>query len=220
MKEYYTYAYLREDRTPYYIGKGKKNRAHRVSGRRIKPPKDKSRIILLKQNLTEKEAFKHEIYMIAVFGRKDLGTGILHNRTDGGEGSSGSPRFFTEEHKQKLRTYAKDREVTQETREKIGRKLKNRKFSQETRDKMSNSKKGVPHTKEHNEKIRKSNYERPKESFRRYVYTFISPNGEITETTDVINFCKEHGLTHSKVCATSRGLQSHHKGWKVFRRLK
>ena len=35
--------------------------------------KDKSRIIFLKQNLTEEEAFKHEIYMIAVFGRKDLG---------------------------------------------------------------------------------------------------------------------------------------------------
>ena len=87
--QYYTYAYLREDRTPYYVGKGKCNRAYRKRKSEIKPPKDKSRIIKLKQNLTEEEAFKHEIYMIAVFGRKDLGTGILHNRTDGGEGTSG-----------------------------------------------------------------------------------------------------------------------------------
>jgi hypothetical protein len=84
---FYTYAYLREDRTPYYIGKGSKKDIYKNKGE-IKPPKDKSRIIFLKQNLTEEEAFKHEIYMIAVFGRKDLGTGILHNRTDGGEGSS------------------------------------------------------------------------------------------------------------------------------------
>jgi len=89
MNNYYTYAYLREDRTPYYIGKGKGNRAYRRRKNDTKSPKDKSRIIFLKQNLTEEEAFKHEIYMIAVFGRKDLGTGILHNRTDGGEGPSG-----------------------------------------------------------------------------------------------------------------------------------
>jgi hypothetical protein len=44
---------------------------------------------MLKTGLSEEEAFKHEVYMIAVFGRKDLGTGILHNRSDGGEGSSG-----------------------------------------------------------------------------------------------------------------------------------
>ena len=86
--EYYTYAYLREDKTPYYIGKGKGNRAYIRGKKDTKPPKDKSRIIFLKQNLTETEAFRHEIYMIAVFGRKDLGTGILHNRTDGGEGTS------------------------------------------------------------------------------------------------------------------------------------
>jgi hypothetical protein len=86
---FYTYAYLRVDRTPYYIGKGQGKRLYQKGKGQIKPPKDKTRIIFLKQNITEKEAFKHEKYMIAVFGRKDLGTGILHNRTDGGDGASG-----------------------------------------------------------------------------------------------------------------------------------
>jgi len=94
---YYTYAYLREDKTPYYIGKGTENRIYSTN-RRVKPPKDKSRIIFLKQNLTEEEAFKHEKYMIAVFGRKDNGTGILRNLTDGGEGTSnrGTPEQRSE----------------------------------------------------------------------------------------------------------------------------
>jgi hypothetical protein len=43
----------------------------------------------LKRNLTEEEAFKHEIYMIAIFGRKDNGTGILINLTNGGDGVPG-----------------------------------------------------------------------------------------------------------------------------------
>lgn len=87
--EYYTYAYLREDGTPYYIGKGKGKRAYKKGRDEVKPPRDKSRIIILKTNLTEEAAFKHEIYMIAVFGRKNLGTGILRNKTDGGDGASG-----------------------------------------------------------------------------------------------------------------------------------
>ena len=89
---FYTYAYLREDRTPYYIGKGCKNRINDDRGKPGKKPKDKLRIIYLKQNLTEEEAFKHEKYMIAVFGRKDLGTGILRNKSDGGDGASGAVR--------------------------------------------------------------------------------------------------------------------------------
>ena len=85
---YYTYAYLRENGTPYYIGKGKGVRAYRKNRVGVKPPKDKNKILVLKKNLTEEGAFKHEKYMIAVFGRKDLNTGILVNKTDGGEGSS------------------------------------------------------------------------------------------------------------------------------------
>jgi len=97
---YYTYAYLREDKTPYYIGKGKGNRIFNKNKGDIRPPKDKSRIIFLKKNLTEAEAFRHEIYMITVFGRKDLETGILRNRTDGGEGASGL--VISEETRKKL----------------------------------------------------------------------------------------------------------------------
>jgi hypothetical protein len=100
LNRFYTYAYLRVDRSPYYVGKGQEYRLYEKYGREIKPPKDKSRIIFLKQNLTEQEAFKHEKYMIAVLGRKDLGTGILHNRTDGGEGSSGATR--SEETRRKI----------------------------------------------------------------------------------------------------------------------
>ena len=84
MTDYYTYAYLRENGKPYYIGKGKGNRLYYKYGKNCKPPKDRSKIIKLKQNLTEEEAFKHEIYMISVFGKKCNGTGILMNIADGG----------------------------------------------------------------------------------------------------------------------------------------
>jgi hypothetical protein len=89
MKHFYTYAWVREDRTPYYIGKGHGNRAYDKS-RQFCPPRD--RILILKQGLSESEAFSHEKYMIFIFGRKDLGTGILRNLTNGGDGASGAVR--------------------------------------------------------------------------------------------------------------------------------
>ena len=59
MKEYYTYAYLREDGTPYYIGKGVRNRIDNPISHRSLPPKD--RRIFLKKNLTNEESIKHGI---------------------------------------------------------------------------------------------------------------------------------------------------------------
>jgi len=148
--KYYTYAYLREDGTPYYVGKGK--------GRRIDnpnthysglPPKNKR--VFLKQNLTEEEAFKHEKYMIAIFGRKDLGTGILRNLTDGGDGKSGW-------------------KMSEETKEKIGKSNTGKRRSDEDKKKMSKSAKnrtsihgmlGKTHTKEIREKLSKLYKGRP-----------------------------------------------------------
>ncbi len=91
---YYVYAYIRSKDSntakigaPYYIGKGKKHRA--IERHAISVPKNYNYIVILEQNLTEIGALALERRMINWYGRKDLGTGILHNRTDGGESRCG-----------------------------------------------------------------------------------------------------------------------------------
>ena len=81
---FYTYLWLREDGTPYYVGKGKGNRAYISFGHGVHCPPDKERIVIY-PSFSEDEAFETEIILIWYYGRKDLGTGCLRNLTDGGE---------------------------------------------------------------------------------------------------------------------------------------
>jgi hypothetical protein len=77
---FYTYMWLREDGTPYYVGKGTGNRAFRGRRHAGNPP-PASRI--LTQEFPEEAAAL--VFLISFYGRKDNGTGCLANLTDGGE---------------------------------------------------------------------------------------------------------------------------------------
>jgi hypothetical protein len=95
MDIYYVYQYVRQTNskngsagTPYYVGKGKKRRAFQKH-HRIKVPTYKNQIQIISKNLSESQAHLLEQHLIQKYGRVDLGTGCLHNLTNGGEGQSG-----------------------------------------------------------------------------------------------------------------------------------
>lgn len=113
---FYVYAYLRDDGTPYYIGKGKDDRAWKKS-QNHSPPKNKLKIIIMECNLTEIGSLALERFYIRWYGRKNIGTGILRNLTDGGDGVSGYKR--TQSNRKKISEIRKKLMLLDEEKEKL-----------------------------------------------------------------------------------------------------
>ncbi len=201
-KIFYTYIYLNPLKPgnfvyknlnfkyePFYVGKGKGKRINHHYDLVLKNKQDKNRhkfntinqiisenekpiIKKYSNNLLETQAFKEEMFLINLIGRKDLNDGPLLNLTNGGDGASGHiwqiGRKLSQETKNKISNTLKKTSIwvtnnpskTKEHQKMMSNLLKERTFSNESRKKMSESSKGINHSKETKRKIGKSTKQR------------------------------------------------------------
>lgn len=157
MNNFYVYVHYREsDSLPFYVGKGKGNRAYQFSGRNEywnrTYKKHGARVEIVFENLTEDESFQLEIDTILEF--KYFGF-PLTNMTNGGEGTSGHKQS---EETIKLRvSKTTGQKRTKETRDKISKANRGKKRSEEVSAKLSAARKGVKRDPLVVEKIANSN---------------------------------------------------------------
>jgi hypothetical protein len=223
-KSFYVYLWLRHKDSengprlsPYYVGKGRGKRAFEKHGRTVPAPNDNSYVAFVEEGLTEDEAFSLEIYCIWAYGRIDLGTGILRNRTDGGEGASGLV-------------------VSKDTRRKMSEQRRGNRHPnwgkttpEEVRKKMSEAKQGERHPNwgktrdpEVCRKISEGQRGRVQSVKTRhqlslakvkYLYELTDPVGEIYATDNLFGFSRQYGLDNGALNRVAHGQASHHKNW-------
>jgi hypothetical protein len=133
----YVYGEYEFDYEPFYVGKGKENRAYNLTNRqgmcktKIKSllgKKLKPIILLIKVCLDEELSFSLEKELIFIIGRQDKNTGPLLNMSEGGDGNAG--KIFSEEHRRKkseaqmgIKNHRYGKVTSVETKQKLSAKL-------------------------------------------------------------------------------------------------
>jgi len=174
---YYVYLWVREDRTPYYVGKGKEYRAYvkHTWGKRWISPPPKDRIVIVKYFDNEEESYLFEEELISVYKRKSEG-GILINRSIGGKNRASLIRSKEEKEKlrnESLKKYQKS-EKGKETYNKWVKENKERvkeikkKYREKNKEKLNEKSRNSKTKKELNKKYREKNKETIKEVQRQY----------------------------------------------------
>lgn len=242
--EHYLYRHIRKDKDePFYIGVGTKGKKHynslwmkyrRANSKNRRNPiwnkivkKSEYIVEILLESDNYDFILQKEIEFIKLYGRIDLGTGILSNLTDGGEGVIG--RIYvppTVETRQKMSASQKRRPpMSEETKRKVSEANKGRKRTAETKEK-------IRHTCGHIEKQEEVKHfllENPystlrilREKFKIHTRTIVRIKKELNiiklpvlRREDGIEYfteaeaCKKHGV--SKGCIQ----KCIEKGWKV-----
>lgn len=194
---------------PFYVGKGIGRRAikhiYEVNGNfnRYKINKIKKimshtgripMIVIIQSDLSDAAAMDLEKSLISLMGRLDIGTGILANMTDGGDGHSGVVQ--TEATKKKRNLYRKG-----ENNPRFGMR-----HTDATKAKMKGNTNclGRIVSEAHRQKVSATNS-------KRYIVT--QPDGVVVEVVNMKRFCKDNGLTRSKMSLVAQGKRTHHKGY-------
>ena len=164
-REFYVYLHIRLDNmTPFYVGKGKSNRAYDLDRsdfhNSVRDEYD-CKVVIIKDKLTESQAFRLEKRMIEYYVLT-LGYGIpikgydnydhnlpyLTNFTWGGEGTSGLTH--SEEYNKKISESMKGKNAGEKNH------MYGKHHSEETKRKMSESGKRKQFSEEHKKNISKS----------------------------------------------------------------